>query len=85
MTSGSPVALSEDERRLVLALREIPESPLRDLYTRLVSELTDFVSSPTCAEMQGDGAPCTSAAASCDQCRKLETLLEGLRTRLHEG
>ena len=63
MTTGTPVALSEDERRLVLALREIPESPLRDLYTRLVSELTDFVSSPSCAEMQADGAPCTSASA----------------------
>jgi hypothetical protein len=77
--------LTPDERRLVLALREIPQSPLRDLYTRLVSELTDFVTSPTCAEMQGDGAPCTSAEASCDQCRKLESLLEGLRSRLHAG
>ena len=78
-------ALTPDERRLVLALREIPESPLRDLYTTLVTELTDFVASPTCAEMQGDGAPCTSAEASCDQCRKLESLLEGLRSRLHAG
>ena len=78
-------ALSEDERKLVLALREVPESPLRDLYTRLVFELTAFVSSPTCTELQGDGAPCTSATASCDQCQKLEALLEGLRTRLHQG
>jgi hypothetical protein len=78
-------ALTPVERRLVLALREVPESPLRDLYTTLVAELTDFVASPTCAEMQGDGAPCTSAEASCDQCRKLESLLEGLRSRLHAG
>jgi hypothetical protein len=85
VTTGAPVALSEDERRLVLALREIPESPLRTLYTQLVSELTDFVSSPSCPEMQGDGVPCTSASASCDQCQRLETLLEGLRTRLHQG
>ena len=85
MTAGTLVSLSSDERRLVLALREIPQSPLRNLYTTLVAELTDFVTSPTCAEMQGDGAPCTSAEASCDQCRKLESLLEGLRSRLHAG
>jgi len=83
--SGAPETLSQDERRLVLALREIPQSPLRDLYTTLVAELTDFVTSPTCAEMQGDGAPCTSAEATCDQCLKLESLLEGLRNRLHAG
>ena len=83
--SGALETLSPDERRIVLALREIPPSPLRDLYTTLVSELTDFVASPTCAEVQGDGAPCPTAEASCDQCRKLESLLEGLRNRLHAG
>ncbi len=83
--SAAMETLTADERRLIRALREIPQSPLRDLYTTLVSELTDFVTSPTCAEMQGDGAPCTSAEASCDQCRKLESLLEGLRQRLHAG
>jgi hypothetical protein len=77
--------LSPEERRLLMALREIPESPLRELFTTLVSELTEFVASPTCAEMQADGAPCTSAEASCDQCQKLEQLLEGLRTRLQAG
>ena len=83
--SGSTTGLTAEEKRLLLALREIPESPLRDKFTTLVSELTEFVASPTCSEMQADGAPCTSAEASCDQCRKLETLLEGLRTRLQEG
>lgn len=85
MSGQANESLTPEERRLVLALREIPESPLRDLFTTLVSELTEFVASPTCAEMQADGAPCASAEASCDQCRKLETLLEGLRTRLQEG
>jgi len=84
MSAGLDV-LTADERRLVLALREVPPSPLRDLYATLVSELTDFVTNPTCTEMQGDGAPCTSAEACCDQCRKLESLLEGLRSRLHAG
>jgi hypothetical protein len=83
--SVTAIELSQAERQLLVALREIPESPLRDLFTRFVSELTEFVANPTCAEMQADGAPCASAEASCDQCRKLESLLEGLRTRLHEG
>jgi hypothetical protein len=83
--SGGLEALTPFERRLVLSLRQVPESPLRDLYTRLVSELTDFVASPSCAEMQADGAPCTSADASCDECRKLESLLEGLRSRLNSS
>jgi hypothetical protein len=77
-------ALSEYERKLVLALREVPDSPLRTLYTQLVSELTDFVSHPTCSETQADGAPCVSSDVSCDQCRKLQWLLEGLRVRLHQ-
>ena len=85
MSSIAIETLSPEERRLLFALREIPESPLRELFTTLVSELTEFVASPSCAEMQADGAPCPSAEASCDQCRKLEQLLEGLRTRLNAG
>ncbi len=74
--------LLPEERRLVLALRAIPESPLRDRLRTLLAELVDFVAEPCCAELQADGAPCTSAQAACDQCRKLLELLEGLRRRL---
>jgi hypothetical protein len=78
-------SLRPEERRLVEALRSIPESPLRDRLMQLVSELADFVAAPGCAEMQADGAPCSSAQASCDECRKLTSLIEGLRTRLQAG
>jgi hypothetical protein len=74
--------LSPEEQKLLLALREIPPSRLRDLMTTLVSELADFVAEPSCAEMQADGAPCPTADAACDECRKLTTILEGLRGRL---
>lgn len=77
--------LSTEERDLVLALRDIPPSPLRDLFRALVGELVEFVSQPGCGEMQADGVPCASADAACDECRKLTTLLEGLRTRLQTG
>jgi hypothetical protein len=77
------LVLSPEEQKLVLTLRDIPPSRLRDLMTTLVGELCDFVAAPGCAEMQADGAPCPTSAASCDECRKLTTILEGLRSRLH--
>jgi hypothetical protein len=77
--------LRPEELRLVLALRAIPESPLRDRLLALLGELCDFVAQPCCAELQADGAPCTSAQAACDQCRKLLELLDGLRGRLQAG
>ena len=77
--------LRPEERELVAALRAIPPSPLRDRLAQLVSELVAFVAAPACAELQADGAPCTSAQASCDECRKVTALLEGLRSRLQAG
>jgi hypothetical protein len=77
--------LRPEEAKLVAALRSIPESPLRDRLSAFVSELADFVAAPSCAEMQADGAPCTSAQAACDECRKMTALLDGLRTRLQQG
>lgn len=77
--------LRPEERKLVDALRSMPDSPLRDRLLQLVSELLDFVAAPGCAELQADGAPCSSAQASCDECRKLTTLIDGLRTRLQAG
>lgn len=77
--------LRPEERRLVEALRAIPPSPLRERFARLITELADFVAAPGCAEMQADGVPCNSAQASCDECRKMTQLLEGLRTRLQAG
>ena len=74
--------LSLEEQKLLLALREIPPSRLRDLLTTLVSELADFVAEPRCAERQADGAPCPTTDAACDECRKLTDILEGLRGRL---
>ena len=82
MNGETLLPLTLEEQKLLLALREVPPSRLRDLMTTLVSELADFVSEPACAEMQADGAPCPTAEASCDECRKLTTVLEGLRSRL---
>jgi hypothetical protein len=80
--SDSLLPLSKEEQKLLLALGVIPPSRLRDLMTALVGELADFVARPSCAEMQADGAPCPSTDTSCDECRKLTSILEGLRGRL---
>jgi hypothetical protein len=82
MSGEALLPLTLEEQKLLLALREIPPSRLRDLMTTLVSELADFVAEPSCAEMQADGAPCPTTEVSCDECRKLTTILEGLRGRL---
>ncbi len=82
MTGEQLLPLTLEEQRLLLALREIPPSRLRDLMMTLVSELADFVAEPRCTDMQADGAPCPTTDVSCDECRKLTSVLEGLRGRL---
>jgi len=77
--------LRPEERRLVEAIRSIPPSPLRERFSLLLTELADFVAAPGCAEMQADGAPCSSSQAACDECQKVTSLLDGLRTRLQAG
>ncbi len=82
MNGDELLPLTLEEQKLLLALREIPPSRLRDLMTTLVSELADFVAEPRCAEMQADGVPCPTTDVSCDECRKLTSVLEGLRGRM---
>jgi hypothetical protein len=77
-------ALSEEERRLIAALRDIPPSLRRDSLTLLLQELTELVREPHCAEMQADGVPCASAHVACDECQQITVLLDGLRSRLRE-
>jgi len=78
-----PAGLTAEEAKLLRALRALPESRLRDLMTTLVSELADFVAQPSCPELQADGAPCPTAETACDECLKVSSILEGLRSRLH--
>ena len=85
MSGEGLLPLSPEEQKLLLALREIPPSRLRELMTTLIGELADFVAEPSCAEVQADGAPCPTTDAACDECRKLTSILEGLRGRLHAG
>jgi hypothetical protein len=84
VSSQALVGLTAEEAKLLGALRAIPRSRLRDLTLTLVSELAEFVARPSCPELQADGAPCPTADTACDECRRVSSLIEGLRTRLHE-
>lgn len=76
------IPLSESERRIVSALRDIPAGPAKDLSYEVVQRLLEFVAEPRCAEMQADGVPCDRAEADCEQCTTLREILEGLRGSL---
>ena len=82
MSALVAAGLSPEEAKLVLALRAVPESRLRELMTTLVSELADFVANPACPELQADGAPCASVEGACAECNRVSAILEGLRRRL---
>jgi hypothetical protein len=74
--------LTSQEGRLLTALREIPESPLRDDLMQLIDRLLAFAGAPGCAEMQADGAPCATAKLSCDRCEKVRSVLLDLDQKL---
>ena len=79
-----PVALDEQELRLISSLREIQPSPLRDRMTELIRDVVAFVASPACSEAQADGVPCHEVHMACDHCVRMLGLLERLRSRLFE-
>jgi hypothetical protein len=82
--AGVALILSPEERQLVEALREIPESPLRRKTLVLLKELFAFARDPRCGEVQGDGVPCDDPAAQCDQCARVTKVLDTLSRRLTE-
>lgn len=76
--------LSADEWQLVLALRELPDSPVRRRLSALLQDLTHFIRDPRCQGMQADGAPCGTAQGACESCQEMLAVLEDLATRLPE-
>jgi len=78
MVQSTEIRVSAAEMKILSSLREQPDGELRDLYRRLLLRLADFVSNPSCAEVQADGIPCASPAADCVVCLKLEDMLHAL-------
>jgi hypothetical protein len=78
----TPLILTPEEARLITALRDMPESPLRDRVRRLLADVVAFARNPRCPELQADGAPCAHPATDCDQCQVVLAMLDTLGRRL---
>jgi hypothetical protein len=74
--------LSAEEWKIVMALREIPDSPLRTKVSGLLAELMRFVQQPRCLGMQGDGFPCGTPHTSCEECQQMLQVLDDLAARV---
>jgi hypothetical protein len=74
--------LSEEEWKIVMALREIPDSPLRKKVSGLLAELTHFIQQPRCLGMQGDGFPCGTPTSTCEECQQMLKVLDDMAERL---
>ncbi|HEX7579742.1 MAG TPA: hypothetical protein VF580_07055 [Thermoanaerobaculia bacterium] len=82
--AGVALVLTPEERQLVEALREVPESPLRRKMVVLLRALFSFTRAPRCPEAQPDGVPCENPAAQCDQCARITRVLDNLARRVTE-
>ena len=80
--SAIQTALSAEEWKLVMALREIPDSPLRTKVSGLLAELMRFVQQPRCLGMQSDGFPCSTPSTSCEECQQMLDVLDALAARV---
>ena len=74
--------LNAEEWKIVMALREIPDSPLRSKVSGLLAELTRFIQQPRCLGMQSDGFPCGTPDTSCEECQQMLDVLEDLAARV---
>ena len=82
MSGPVQVTLTSKEWELVSALRNIPESPLKERIDALLGDLVKFAADPKCFEFQGDGAPCTNTNGDCESCRKVTDVIDLLRRRI---
>ena len=74
--------LSAEEWALVCGLRDIPDGVARGELVDLLLDLVAFARDPRCPAAQGDGVPCLSVSAACEQCRRVADVLALLHRRL---
>ena len=60
-----PVSLTPAEYRLLMGLRDVPESSLKNRVKALIEALLSMAREPRCPEQQSDGVPCASVHANC--------------------
>jgi hypothetical protein len=77
-----PTTLNAEEWKVVMALRDIPDSPLRTKVSALLAELLRFIQQPRCLGMQSDGFPCGTPTSSCEECQHMLQVLDDLAARV---
>ena len=82
MDTAIQTTLNAEEWKIIMALREIPDSPLRKKVSGLLGELVRFIQQPRCLGMQGDGFPCGTPNTSCEECQQLLKVLDDLAARV---
>jgi hypothetical protein len=83
-TETTTIALTTKEWQLVAALRDLPESPLKELTERAIDQLLELARQPGCYEMQADGVPCATPTADCAECVKVKRVLAALQRSIDE-
>jgi hypothetical protein len=74
--------LTPEEWRVILALRDIPHSPLRDKLSKVMDDLVFYIQNPRCEGMQADGFPCGDPRKSCEECHRMWDLLDHISARV---
>jgi len=82
MDTAIQTTLNAEEWKIIMALREIPDSPLRKKVSGLLGELVRFIQQPRCLGMQSDGFPCGTPHSSCEECQHMLQVLDDLAARL---
>jgi hypothetical protein len=77
-----PTTLNAEEWKIVMALRDIPDSPVRTKVSGLLAELVRFIQQPRCLGMQSDGFPCGTPTSSCEECQHMLQVLDDLAARV---
>jgi hypothetical protein len=82
MDTAIQTTLNNEEWKIIMALREIPDSPMRKKVSGLLGELVRFIQQPRCLGMQSDGFPCGTPNSSCEECQHMLQVLDDLAARL---
>lgn len=82
MDTAIQTTLTHEEWKIIMALREIPDSPLRAKVSGLLGELMRFTQQPRCLGMQSDGFPCGTPNTSCEECQQMLKVLDDLAARV---
>ena len=77
-----PTTLNAEEWKIVMALRGIPDSPVRTKVSGLLAELVRFIQQPRCLGLQSDGFPCGTPHTSCEECQHMLQVLDDLAARV---